>query len=168
MDQKQFDAFQSGVQWVADEAALRKRVAEREEKYEAGHLFHRQRVWASGKATAAIRSIVKASGLGTEYTYDYQVVCPSGCCLAGSIVQRAGDDFVRNDYIQPGRTVETVDHCMDAEGNVHLISQRARELAGLSETEASRLFHQDNGSDTILRLAKEVAVNHGYNLEIIE
>ena len=154
MDEKQHDRFQTAIQWVADEKA----------RAMAGQpsrgFFHEQALWIRGVIGKAVRS--KSGALYTE-------VCGTGGCVAGNIVCANGDTIIALDY-QPyrGKTYTHACQCMDEDGNVHNISERAAALAGINEREAARLFFQHNSRGQIIRIAQDIAANHGRHLEVIE
>jgi len=100
-----------------------------------------------------------------------QVVCNSGCCLAGNIVIGAGDKFVAPGTYAPG-TVVSVEECVTKDGEFRSVSDRAEELLDITSSYVSNddtdgdLFGGDNDIDDVLRLARAMAEEHGQTLTV--
>jgi hypothetical protein len=156
VDQKQFDLFQTAIQWVWDEWHRKIRGDARQGP------IHKQVVWAAGTVTDQMVPVAE------DETYRWgewvSVICPTACCVAGNIVMVHGDQFVTKQM--PNEFVAHVEMCIDDHGRVHGISDRAQGLAGLTGSEASRLFHQDNNAHSIVQIAQMIAARHGYELEV--
>lgn len=158
MDQKQFDLFQTGIQWVADE------MRRDHEGSAPNGLRHRQTTWAAGRVTdEVINYHSENSSIGFEGT----VVCPTAGCVAGNFCAINGDTFIlpRKGYV--GAYAAVVEHVVDDEGAVYMIGYRGMKLAGLTPVEADRLFNSNNSRADVIWLAKQIAENHGYTLEVI-
>lgn len=159
MDLKQFEMFQTTIQWVLDE----KRITAAHGRH--GLIWHRQSWWASGKVTDTVVQ-ARSSTIPFTTSKQFKVICPSAACVAGNIVSAYGDKLV----VPEGAIEECTaiaDYCIDDEGRLHLIGDRAAALAGLSTDEAARLFAPNNSRDYVIELATEIASNHGYELELV-
>jgi len=162
MDQKQFNEFQTAIQWVVDE----KRRKDDAEQWKPALLEHRQQYWAVGETQPGIIAAPFPRD-GVHVSLDWHPVCATGCCVAGNMVLAHGDQFIAPAASAAVGLTVTVEQCIDEDGMVHKISTRAKEIGGLTDSEAGRLFHQDNSAATIARLATNIAHNHGYTLEVI-
>lgn len=154
MDSKQFEEFQTGVQWVQDEARSDTRH---------GLVRHNQKTWARGR--------VKNEVVTDEMSSRWMPVCASACCLAGNIVLAHGDTFVVPAYDSFQGVAEMggechVDYCMDDEGKIHSINERAIELAGLTDLQAGALFFEGMTAAKIVSYAAAVAEENGYHLDV--
>lgn len=167
MNEKQFDLFQTGIQWVADEARFHR--TQRVNNWVRGARRWLQRTWAQGVLLGNVHSVRDPQ---TGRMIDVQAVCPTACCVAGNFCAINGDTFVSAAgtlFPRQGETyVEGLQWVMDEDENMHLIGQRGRALTGMTENEANMLFHQNNNSATVIRLAKGIAEAHGHTLNIIE
>ena len=152
MDQKQFDLFATGIQWVKDEA---------ERDYTA-QVRHNQGIWGLGRIKEGIRRLRKNS------TYQYFApVCPSACCLAGNIVLANGDEFVIPAELAAGKDTSHVDYCMDAEGEIHHIRDRAQQVAGLTGLDAQALFDANRSPEVLINMAEQIAAREGFTLDLV-
>lgn len=156
MDKKQFELFQSAIQWVADE---QRRKKQRDPK---SGVIHEQNCWGAGKIIDWIKAHISNSP-----REQFAQVCPSACCLAGNIVLLNGDRMVTLDQTAVLGDFENVENCLDEEGRLHSISTRAQQLAGLTGPQATRLFAGENYADQIIEYAQEIAVKNGYELEVL-
>lgn len=149
MDQKQFNLFEQGIQWVKDEA---------DHPEQRSGPQHQQSTWGWGK-------VQKVFGIKAKNSAQTWVpVCPSSCCLAGNIVLINGDKFV----IPEGYEGDcNVDYCLTVEGEVESISERARDLAGLTDGEAQSMFEGSNSPDYIIEYAAVIADRNGYELNLL-
>jgi hypothetical protein len=155
MDRKQFDLFQTAIQWVADE---QRRKKQHRRKNGPSHV---QSLWGSGKVVEWINTRWGGRNLTSS------VVCASSCCLAGNIVHLHGDLLVElNSKVRPGNTT-TVEHCLDEKGTVHTINERARALVGLTNQQASSLFASSRDAAQIIQQAQVIAARNGYELEVM-
>ena len=175
MTDKQFDLFQSAVQWVKDEArtqAKAKRWRKAYKKMQKG-VRHYQGNWGSGLIKRDGRS-VKNGG------YQWREVCPSSACLAGNIVLMNGDTFVsalRNpayeELLKRQEAAEvaveiTVDYCIPRDSTqVYMIEHRAAELVGIDHQQAAALFAGGNTAEHVIHNAERVAEAHGRELQLI-
>lgn len=152
MNTKQFEILQQSVQWVVDEA---RRL---QTDQVTGDREHLQMEWAIGLAT------------GVQVRDRFEVLCTTACCLAGNAVLVAGDQMVvRKSDLEFALLDDdiTTNLCVTAEGNVRDISQRAQELMGLHQDQATALFDAENGWQTIVVYATEYAAEHGHELVVI-
>lgn len=155
MSEKQFDLFQTGIQWVKDE---------QERSTRHSNLRHQQSTWGIGRLMKAI----KRTKQGTQV----YPVCTTACCLAGNIVLANGDTMVVPAAAVPQELIDNevavnVDYCMDAEGNFHSIHERAKVLAGLTEAEATYLFDGCRSAHAQIEYAQDVAARNGYTLDLV-
>lgn len=149
MDQKQFNVFEQGIQWVKDE---------RDHPEQRTGVEHNQGTWGWGKVMSKLGITAKNSH------QSWLPVCPSACCLAGNIVLIAGDKFV----IPEGYEGDcNVDYCLTGEGEVENIAERAKDLAGLTDGEAQMLFEGSNSADHIIDMATRIADRNGYELNLL-
>jgi hypothetical protein len=151
MDQKQFDLFATGIQWVKDEA---------ERDYTA-QVRHNQGTWGLGRIREGIRRLRK----NTVQQY-FTPVCPSACCLAGNIVLANGDEMVLPAEMAAGRDTSHVDYCMDAEGEVYHIRERATQVAGLTISESAWLFDACRTAESQIKHAQVIADRYGFTLDL--
>jgi hypothetical protein len=155
MNVKQFERLQAAVQWTVDEARFKASHRRRGE----GMIAHVQSSWAIGRLTGRRK---KVKGLAAKYA----VVCPTSCCLAGNIVAMAGEELVVPDGLTDANVVVNVEDCIDADGRVRTIPDRAAELTGLTTEDANLLF---NGSITAAQIrlhAADIAARSGHTLEV--
>jgi|SRR5262245_32908516 len=153
MDKKQFELFQEAVQWVLDE----KRASEKGRKH--NRIWHKQKFWGQGEVTDE-----SVTQVGTSLTMS--VVCPSAACLAGNVVLLHGDRMVALvNHGRPGDVVQA-DYCADDKDRVYMIGTRARQLLGITSEEAA-IFGGDHSRRLVIEMAKEIAENHGYKMELI-
>ena len=174
MDEKGRDLLETSVQWVQDEERRRQREVEKaaraknwkevQREEPTNGLYHYQGSWGRGIAQRAIKAVIDNT-LGA-YETTATVVCGTSGCLAGNIVLVAGDEFVFPGTITPGCDVD-VDHCIDAEGNIHQIRQRAQDLLGVNSNEANRMFNGDLSRNQVIHVAKVTAKSYGHELNII-
>lgn len=179
MDEKQEACFTETIQWVIDEAKWRQ-----DEENERSALEHDQNTWGEGSIGETEFTGTVLRGTSDEATYGVRAVCGSACCVAGAAVLHAGDQFViREDKAQEvlanrQRRIEAgvefakpptvaVSWCVDAEGNLHGIPERAADLMGLSWEESHELFNGDNTVNDIMRIAGDIARRHRINPEFI-
>ncbi len=164
MDEKGFDRLQGAVQWVVDNHRAM-RVGEQVS------LVHQQRVWGTGILQDEV--LPHPTGLSRELPgmqTETRPVCGTACCLAGYVVLAHGDTFANTVNEQSNRQagdVVSVTWCIDSEGEAHPIGERARELMGISQGDASVLFDGNNEVWHIRDFAREIAAKHGYKLEIL-
>lgn len=157
MDIKQFELFQGAIQWVVDQ---------HNRGTNTSVLEHDQGNWGEGILSPTPEWRKDTDGLA------YAVVCPTAGCVAGNIVAMNGDQFVIGmapEFVKANvhRKMEVqVQECWSADDGIHTIPGRARELAGLTPGEATRLFNGDNDVDDIVNIAHMIATNHGYQLEL--
>lgn len=156
MDKKQFDLFQSGVQWVWDDN--KRRQAGRPH---GGNLHHVQGLWVGG------RIIDRIKAKWGEHRREMDLVCPTACCLAGNILITNGDRFVVDHEWDIGEQTTSVEYCLDEKDQVHGIQNRAMEVAGLNLAEAQELFEGGNTAESIVESATRIAKEHGYELEVL-
>jgi hypothetical protein len=149
MEQKQFDLFEQGIQWVKDE---------RDHPEQRSGWQHVQSTWGWGK-------VMSKFGIKAKNSHQSWVpVCSSACCLAGNIVLTNGDKFVVQEGFQGD---VNVDYCLTPEGEVENIAERAKDLAGLTDYEASTLFEGSNSADFLIEYAATVAERNGYELNLL-
>jgi len=168
LDQKQFEMLQSAVQQVVDEGRL-------EEQGIKQPIVHRQRHWGFGminKLAARIPFEVPiVTSMRNTHNYQWQPICTTACCLAGTAVIMNGDTMVVavNNNVDNSQLNDnyTADFCMDAQLQVHAIGERAQELMGLSEPEATYIFDACRSRERIVEYATQVAAKHGYTLEVV-
>jgi len=153
MNRKQFELFQTAIQWVVDE--------HREPTHSPSHL---QSTWAVGrvlfdKVTAYRRK---------DRPKTFQVVCPTACCVAGDICLTNGDTFVVGCDEEPVRynTAIAVDYVVDEDGKLHEIGARARSLVGITGPEANELFEGGNRVEDITRVATSIAARRDFDLDL--
>jgi len=154
MEQKQFEVFQTAIQWVKDEA---------ERDYAPIGVRHDQATWGNGE-------------IGTDRvmigSVKYAAVCPSACCLAGNIVLVAGERFVypvNDDLFDPTGACVTVDYCVDDEGHLRQIPDRAAELAGLTDADLwdYNPFAPSHSAEDLISIAEKITKQHGYTLVLV-
>lgn len=153
VDSKQFERLQTAIQFVVDDDRLDKRLkATRERSYR-----WEQGSWGIGRITDQTRR-----QRGSEEIWN--VVCPTSGCLAGTIVTQAGDQMVvpRLSKMEWGG-VAMADYCMDRQGVVHSIEERAAELIG---GDPGIMFGAENKVQDLVDLATELAAENGFTLEI--
>lgn len=143
------ETLQAAVQWVVDEDRIMANDPDAERS-----LTHDQDLYTIGYATDQ-----KASG--------YRVICPTACCLAGNIVIAHGDLLIVNylDY-DPGEQNLLADYCLDSDGRVHHVQERAAELVGIDpdpESFDQSMFDGDQNADDIRALAEATARRHGWD-----
>jgi hypothetical protein len=159
MDQKGFDLFQSAIQWVADE--MNREMGESR----AYPMSHNQGFWAEGTVTGPVEGTYQ----GEEY--HMLAVCPTAGCVAGNIVTLHGDTLVGMDPMMglgvTRPTFMVVEHCLDDGGEMHAIAARARELVGMTASEARALFSGENSRENVIQLAQVIARNHGFDLTLM-
>jgi hypothetical protein len=174
MDHKQFELLQQEIQWVVDEA--RRKAAHQSTKAVA----HDQQHWSVGRVSKDSETVkIEKSGPFVDDSWlqltQPMVVCATSCCLAGGAVVSHGDKIVVFDSGLDLRMYGTssvyrtvaAEFCVDSEGTLHTISQRAQELMGLTGGEASLLFSGGHSAETLRVQATRIAAEHGYELEII-
>lgn len=163
MDLKQFDLFQSAIQWAVDED---RRLNAEEVTAKTSPLEHDQNLWAFGTIDKSIEPLTWEIDGGK---FAYNVICPSSGCVAGNIILTAGEQFV----VPKFKGIELMDvpfmaeTCWSPENGFHNIDDRAEELAGLDHSEAVDLFDGDNDIDRIVDVAYQIAFNHGYTLKLV-
>lgn len=165
MNQKQFDLFQSAIQWVFDE----QRASDRHTKHSP--IWHRQGLWGMGTVTDQVitaKSIQLDKEEKQTYQRSYQVMCTSAACVAGNIVLINGDQMVAvaNPEVSPG-LIAYAEYCIDDQRTVHSIGDRAQRLTGISPAEAGALFGGGLSRPDVISVATRIATHHGYQLELV-
>ena len=156
MDQKQFEAFQATMQWAQDEV-----TREREGARTSLNLMN----WATAYAEDGEFPLQP-----TKVSCYQEVTCTSTRCLAGNAVFANGDMFVVPTWAQDKiGSVLMVSDCMDSNGNIYPIVERAAEICGLTTYEARSLFMDLIAFpwEEIVKYATEVADRYGYTLELV-
>lgn len=166
MNEKEFDRFQTALQWVADDADARAHGEDRD------GLRHHQDTWGEGFVLPG--GPVKETTVKNHFTEQtvivkWSAVCATDCCLAGNVVIANGDVMLVSSRSIEGheRGEVEVSHCMSAEGDVHDIPTRAQELLGLTAGEAHALFDGGNTAQDLLWRGKGIAAEYGHELRII-
>jgi len=163
MDRKQFEILQEAVQWVVDEAAYQHRTNQGDwhpATYERPHEWN-QNTWGIGSVRPETDQVMVRG-------VPYLPVCASACCLAGHIVVAAGEKMVLADPLGLMHGVKQhVTACLTCDGHIELISDRARDLAGLDDGEAMVLFDSGMDADAIVAYADGVCRLNGYELEVV-
>jgi len=167
MDTKQFNDFQQVIQWVVDEARRKEAedlAAADDVLLPPTDLVHNQNYWGYGKVTDT-RIPIKPNSVFGKSVEEVQMVCPTACCVAGHVVVRHGDQMVAG--VQITRDSVSADYCVDEDGRVHSIPDRAQDLLGISSSESSTLFDGDNDADDVVDKAMDIADAYGYELTVI-
>lgn len=157
MNRKQFDLFNTAVQWTVDEDRRKKAGLP-----ENG-MAHEQGEWGYGILSYKSKTVEVRGELG------YRAICPTAGCLAGNIVVTAGDQMVG---VVPKDAVYENDHeimadwCWDGK-HLHDIEIRARQLVGISPEESDPLFYAGNTVKCIVELSTVIAERHGHQLVIV-
>lgn len=160
MDQKGFEKMQAAIQWAVDE-----------DRGSSEHLRWQQRTWVTGRITDKVDNLDPDIGMSGLYgmTVFRHEVCATSCCVAGNVVLANGDKFLTwtDSPYSYERGQIAVTWCTDENGERHTISQRARDLMGITAPEAERLFDGTNDVATLVRRGENIAAHYGYELTII-
>jgi hypothetical protein len=164
MDQKGFDRLQTAVQFAVDED----RRSQQHRKLSS--YTWRQGLWGLGWLTSeTVRGLVG----GRKSNARYQVVCPTAGCIAGTIVTQHGDKMVvasttASQAVTVGeKELVLADYCVDDQDVLWGIEQRASNLLGLDLDETALLFGGGQEIDGVVLAATQIALEHGYRLEVI-
>lgn len=166
MNGKQFDRFQSALQWVADE----ERAVEAAER---SSLVHTQETWVFGRVgkpyTGPLSQTVneECSPEWARQILDKQFseVCATNCCFAGNVVIANGDTIIASGFIEGDLASPAM--CVDADGNVHTIAKRATDLLGITPTQARDMFDGNNEPAMLYQRGARIAEAYGHELRVI-
>jgi hypothetical protein len=171
MDEKQFDLFQRTVQFAVDEF----RANGTESGFDMGK-------WLSVDIDAPVKftkvKLKDEDGDLDTWWVSKEITagaCGTAACLAGSAVLLHGGETFAAPMIWTlaGTMVrdEDTSYVVTKDNRVIHVDDRAVELLGLSNDDASRLFYLDSHSDAdmnnIVQVATEIASRYGHKLEII-
>jgi len=160
MDFKEFERLQQAVQTVADEDRINREYWNNPTLAgpEPRDWVWEQSTWGWGRTTE--------DTVHTDEGFGWTLVCGSGGCLAGTGVMQAGDRFVTERTKVSGALVQ-VDDCVDADGFVYDIEERASDLFGLEPEESAVLFSAANTATRIISLARTISAKYGHTLVVI-
>lgn len=158
MNEKQFDLFQASIQWAVDYTRHYDGFLDgREKMSEWDSQTHNQGLWVHGEVDTT--KVVFTS----DDNVSYYPVCGTSCCLAGKAVILNGDQpVVWSDY-GGGSSNEVVTD----DGRLMRVSERARELFGITSGQAATMFNGDNSADRLVQEGTRIARYYGHDLTVI-
>lgn len=82
--------------------------------------------------------------------------CGTTFCFAGHTVLEAGETILVDKYEFESDNPLEVEYCLDRDGNLHSIENRAQELLGLTPIQARALFDGEAGNRNLDRYKEHV------------
>ena len=144
------DRLREAVEWA--EREHERDMQGKTSKWEQDH-------WIMAEVGNAIR--VTADG---ERKRVLNIACGSTGCIAGNVCAGERDTFIVDDWHDYGRRVDAEEVLPRGSKEPVFISDRARDLLGIFDDEADRLFDGSNSISDVRDIATEIAADRGLTL----